>query len=60
MGRVWWGGGVGRWYHIWRERVRVDERMGGLPLVFFLLSIIRCMCGCLGPAGVARLGEYKV
>lgn len=59
MGRVGWSG-VGRWYHMWKEGARVDGCMGGLPLVFSLLSVIRCMCRCLGPAGVARLGEYKV
>lgn len=52
--------GVGRWYHMWKERARVDGWMGGLPLVFSLLSVIRCMCRCLGPAGAARLSEYKV
>lgn len=28
-------------------------------LFFSLLLAISCMCRCQGPAGVARLGEYK-
>jgi len=59
MGRMGWCG-VGRWYHMWKGRARVYGWMGGLSLVFSLLLAIRCMCRCLGPAGVTMLGEYKV